>query len=316
VRPSSRRGLTRVIETKGGIETEGTKPPFLLYSDDSGLQRSYTLEHNLPVTIGRGEEVDVSLSWDKSVSSVHAEAIRLGAQWLIRDEGISRNGTFVNSERVSGRRRLRHGDVIRVGHTSLAFNEPGGERRGATTIIDAMSTMGTVTLLFTDLVGSTELMDRLGDDAADRLRREHFATLREAAREHGGRVVKSLGDGLMLAFPSALGAVACAVTMQQRIVACDDKADGETMGLRIGLNAGEVISTEDDYFGTPVVVAKRLCDRAEPGQTLLSDVVRALVGSRGDYRFTTLGPLSLKGITDPVRVLELDWASSAAGNSA
>ena len=111
MRPSSRRGLTRVIETKGGIETEGRRPPFLLYSDDSGLQRSFTLEHNLPVTIGRGEEVDVSLSWDKSVSSVHAEAIRLGAKWLIRDEGISRNGTFVNSERVSGRRRLRHGDA-------------------------------------------------------------------------------------------------------------------------------------------------------------------------------------------------------------
>lgn len=117
----------------------------------------------------------------------------------------------------------------------------------------------------------------------------------------------------MLAFPSALGAVACAVTMQQQIVADNDEADGETMGLRIGLNAGKAINAEDDYFGTPVVVAKRLCDWAEPGQTLLSDVVRALVGSRGDYRFTTLGPLSLKGIADPVSVYELDWASHAAG---
>ncbi|MCW3057078.1 MAG: hypothetical protein JWO21_1047 [Solirubrobacterales bacterium] len=297
----------RARELEGVAQTDTKETPFLLYRDDSGAEHVYVLEADRAVTIGRGEEVDVSLPWDPSVSSVHAEASRLGSHWLISDEGISRNGTFVNDERVGGRRRLRHGDAIRVGHTTLAFKDTGAAQRGATTVIDAMSAMGTVTLLFTDLVGSTELMEQLGDDAGDRLRREHFAMLRESAREHSGQEVKSLGDGLMVAFPSAVSAVNCAITMQQRIVVQNDATKGQAMRLRIGLNAGEVVSAEKDYFGTPVVVAKRLCDRADAGQTLLSDVVRVLVGRRGDYRFNSLGELRLKGIGDPVMAFELDW---------
>jgi adenylate cyclase len=194
-----------------------------------------------------------------------------------------------------------------VGRTTLAFNDASARRRGATTITDMSGATGTVTLLFTDLVGSTELMDRLGDDASERLRREHFAILREAADGHGGRQVKNLGDGLMLAFPSALGAVASAVTMQRRVAAYKDEHTGQEMGLRIGLNAGEVISVEDDYFGAPVVVAKRLCDRADAAQILLSDVVRSLVGNWGEHRFGSLGAVQLKGFTDPVMVFELEW---------
>jgi class 3 adenylate cyclase len=300
-----------VGELEEAIENESKDVPFLRYNDDSGTQRFFRLEGTRAVTIGRDTEVDVSLPWDGSVSSVHAEAVRLGAHWLISDEGISRNGTFVNHERVRGRRRLRHGDVIRVGGTLLTFNEASAERRGATTIADAMSAVGTVTVLFTDLVGSTEILDRLGDEVGDRLRRDHFAILREAARAHGGREVKSLGDGLMLVFGSARRAVACAVSMQRRIDAHNDTPDGEAMGLRIGLNAGEVINAEDDFFGMPVVVAKRLCDRAAPRQTLSSDIVRALVGSRGDYRFIALGTLQLKGIADPVSVFELDCSTLA-----
>jgi class 3 adenylate cyclase len=72
-----------------------------------------------------------------------------------------------------------------------------------------------VTILFTDLVGSTALFDRRGDEAADVVRREHFAVLRRAVAAHGGRVVKSIGDGLMVAFPSAVAAVSCAIEMQR-----------------------------------------------------------------------------------------------------
>jgi class 3 adenylate cyclase len=252
----------------------------------------------------------VHLASDPSVSLVHAELIPLGAHWLIGDDGLSRNGTFVNGERVSGRRRLRGGDIIRVGRTTLTFRDPAGTRSDATTISEHGGASGTVTLLFTDLVGSTELMDRLGDAASDRLRREHFALLRRAAAEHGGQEVKSLGDGLMIAFASALGAVSCAVAMQRRIAGSEH--GGAEIGLRIGLNAGEVISAEDDYFGAPVVVAKRLCDAAGAGQTLASDVVRALVAGRLEYRFSERGPLSLKGLAEPVRAFELEWRPPAA----
>jgi class 3 adenylate cyclase len=294
-------------ERKEVIETQRRGVPFLLYRDDSGAQRVYVLDESRAVTIGRGSEVDVRLEWDPSVSSVHAEAVRLGAHWVVSDEGISRNGTFVNNGRISGRRRLRNGDMIRVGRTVLGFNEAGGRARDATTIIEPTSATGLVTLLFTDLVGSTELLDRLGDDAGDRFMREHFSILREAVSEERGREVKSLGDGLMVAFPSALSAVACAGKMQERIAAHTVGPGGGAIGLRIGLNAGEVVSAEEDYFGTPVVVAKRLCDRAGGAQALLSDVVRVLVGNRGDYRFIALGAMELKGLTDSVEVFELDW---------
>jgi class 3 adenylate cyclase len=289
------------------METKRKELAFLLYRDDSGAQRLYVLESGHAITIGRGAEADLCLAWDPNVSSLHAEAVRLGAYCLISDGGVSRNGTFVNNERLSGRRRLRHGDVIRVGRTTLAFNDASAEPRTATTITDALSATGTVTLLFTDLVGSTALMDRLGDDAGDRVRRQHFAVLRQAASEHGGQEVKSLGDGLMVAFQSAVGGVECAIRMQQRIAAHDSEAGAEEMGLRIGLNAGEVISDKGDYFGRPVVVAKRLCDRAGPGQTLLSEVVRTLVGGRGEYRFVALGALQLKGFIDPITAFELHW---------
>jgi class 3 adenylate cyclase len=307
----------RSRDARAGAPARGGRPgsPVLRYADDLGTERCHELEDDRSLTIGRGSEADVSLPWDKSVSSVHAQAIKVGRHWVIADEGVSRNGTFVNNERVSVRCRLRDGDAIRVGHTTLVFHEAPGERRDETTIIDAVSVLKTVTLLFTDLVGSTELMDRLGDDMAERVLREHFAMLRRASRTHGGTVVKSLGDGLMLAFPSARGAVACAVAMQQRIVAYNEALGAATVELRIGVNAGEAISAEGDYFGTPVVVAKRLCDQASAGQVLLSDMVRTLVGSQSGYRFTALGPVSLKGLVEPVSAFQLDWAGAPVASS-
>lgn len=161
---------------------------------------------------------------------------------------------------------------------------------------------GTVTLLFTDLVGSTELLGRLGEDAAAEHRRRHFGALREAVARTGGREVKSLGDGLMVAFETASAAVRCAQEMQQEAA-----SGGDGIGLRVGLHAGEPSEEEDDFFGTPVVVARRLCDRAEGGQILASDVVRGLVGSRGEDAFAAVGSLTLKGLDQPVAAWSIAW---------
>lgn len=296
-------------EPKDATERSYGGAPALVYCDGAGIQRTSVLEGDRVLTIGRGEEVDLCLAWDPSVSLVHAEVVRMGTRWLIGDDGVSRNGTFVNGERLNGRRRLCDGDVIRVGRTALVFNDASDVRRAATTISDARIPTGTVTVLFTDLVGSTELMDRLGDEAGNRALRQHFAILREVASEHDGQEVKSLGDGLMLAFTSALAAIACAVTMQRRISTSGAGHGAEVTGLRIGLNAGEAISVEGDYFGRSVVVAKRLCDRAGPGQILVSDIVSSLVGRRGGYRFIGLGALPLKGFAEPVTAFGLDWSS-------
>jgi class 3 adenylate cyclase len=290
--------------TSIGVDAQSDGEAYLLYVDDSGAEHRFVLVQGHTVTIGRASDADVALEWDKSVSSAHAEAYCVGPYWALSDEGLSRNGTYVNDQRITGRCRLRDGDAIRVGHTHLTFRQPKTDRRDVTTLTDAAGVTGLRTVLFTDLAGSTDLLTRLGEDAGERFMREHFEILHRTVGAHGGQAVKNLGDGLMVAFPSALGAVACAQRMQHD-VAVQREAGRSPVGLRIGINAGEVSIGEGDYFGTAVVVAKRLCDRAEPGQTLVSDMVRALVGNRQEHRFVALGSMDLKGIGDPVEVFTL-----------
>jgi class 3 adenylate cyclase/tetratricopeptide (TPR) repeat protein len=178
-----------------------------------------------------------------------------------------------------------------------------------------VSDSSTVTLLFTDLVGSTELLRKLGEEDAERLRRTHFGLLRDAICASGGHEVKNLGDGLMVVFPSARDAVGCAAAMQQA-VEHHNRLEGQTaLAVRVGVEVGEPVREEDDYFGTPVVVAKRLCDAAAGGQVLVSDLVRQLVGTRGDFVFREIGRVELKGLGEPVPAWSLDWAAEKSRES-
>ena len=163
-----------------------------------------------------------------------------------------------------------------------------------------------LTVLFTDLVGSTALLSTLGDDAADELRRKHFSLLREAIGAHRGREVKSLGDALMVAFSSAREAVACAAAMQMAVSTHPDDLE-----LRVGIDAGEPINEQGDLFGTPVVVARRLCDAADAGQVLVSELVRMLSGRRLTLPLEELGPLELKSLGEPVVAYAVGWRTAA-----
>jgi len=157
----------------------------------------------------------------------------------------------------------------------------------------------------------------LGDDEARVLWRTHFRLLRNAVAARGGQEVKNLGDGLMVVFASALDALACAVAMQQAVLRHNQQhEERHQLQVRIGLHVGEPIRDEEDYFGTPVVVAKRLCDCAQGGQIVASDLVRRLVGSRGRYTFRDLGPLSLKGIAEPFPACEVAWEAVAGAMAA
>jgi predicted component of type VI protein secretion system len=99
--------------------------PFLVYRDAHGRQRVLSLPDTWErATIGRGMGADVALTWDRDVSRVHAELVRLADDWTVVDDGLSRNGTFVNGKRVQGRRRLFDGDVVRCGATELDFRSP------------------------------------------------------------------------------------------------------------------------------------------------------------------------------------------------
>jgi class 3 adenylate cyclase len=170
-------------------------------------------------------------------------------------------------------------------------------------------TLETVTLLFTDLVGSTELANRIGPGPADVLRREHFGLLGDAAGTARGRQVKNLGDGLMLVFPSVNGALDAAVAMQRAIEARNRSAEVRFQ-VRVGVAVGEVTAEDGDYFGEPVVQAARLCALAEGGQILVTDTVRLLAGSAGGHQLSPMGPMELKGLPEPVVAHEVGWAPS------
>lgn len=171
---------------------------------------------------------------------------------------------------------------------------------------------GVVVLLFTDVVGSTRLLDRLGEDATEELRRRHFSLLREVVASTGGREVKSLGDGLMVAFASPVGALRCAVEMQRAIGAQNLRDPSRAVEIRIGLHLGDPPRDDDDYFGTPVVVARRLCDRAAGGQILASELLAGVAGTRGGHRFRRLGRLHLKGLTEPIGAVAVEWEGPLA----
>jgi class 3 adenylate cyclase len=166
----------------------------------------------------------------------------------------------------------------------------------------------TAVVLFTDLVGSTELRSRLGEEAAEVLRRQHDGLVTGAIEANRGRLVKNLGDGVMATFTGASDALAAAVGIQQALDRHHRSgASAVPLEVRIGVSAGDVAFEEADCFGTPVIEAARLCGAAAGGQILVTEVVRLLAGTGGGYELRPVGPLGLKGLPAPVSACEVAW---------
>jgi class 3 adenylate cyclase/pimeloyl-ACP methyl ester carboxylesterase len=193
---------------------------------------------------------------------------------------------------------------------------------------DAASAVGGLrTILFTDVAGSTSMMQRLGDEKGRAVLREHERITREALKAHGGTEVKTMGDGFMACFPSATGALECGIAMQrafaewnadvgaalappQGAVLPGKDAPTEAIRVRIGLNAGEPIAEEEDLFGTAVILAARIAAKAEGGEMLVANVVRELAAGKG-FLFFDRGDVILRGFEDPVRLYEVRWREEA-----
>jgi peptide/nickel transport system substrate-binding protein len=153
--------------------------------------------------------------------------------------------------------------------------------------------------MFTDVEASTELTTRQGDDAAARLFAEHDRIVREQVAAHGGRHVRSTGDGFLVLFDSARGGVACALAIERELAAREDG-----IRVRIGLNTGEVVEGDDELFGAAVNLAARVMDRARGGQVLVTDTVRQLAGTMPEARFRDRGRAALKGFPERQRLFE------------
>jgi class 3 adenylate cyclase len=173
---------------------------------------------------------------------------------------------------------------------------------------------GTWAVLFTDLAESTEQRVRLGDWVGDALRQEHDAVVARAANVCGGIVVKSTGDGAMVAFSGAADAVAAAVRIQQGIERRNRDRD-EPLGLRVGISLGDVSAEGDDLFGLAVNEAARVCALAAAGEILIADVVRTVGGSRVAEELVGRGEVELKGLAAPTRVWRVQWSPVADARS-
>lgn len=173
------------------------------------------------------------------------------------------------------------------------------------------STSGLVTIVFTDVVGSTEISTQIGDVAADELRRLHFGDLTEAIEATGGTLVKTIGDAVMATYAGAADAVNGTVEMQRAVARRNRRAAGQDLHIRIGISAGDATFEGDDWFGTPVIEASRLCGAAAADQILMSDLVARLAGSRCGHVVHRLGPRELKGLASPIDVSEVEWQVGA-----
>ena len=174
-------------------------------------------------------------------------------------------------------------------HTVLvAFLGRAGTLHGRFRVAESIEL---ATILLTDLVGSTRLATSVGPVRADELREEHFELLRDAIVSSGGHEVKTTGDGLMVAFSSASGAVECAVAMQQLFERRYRDAE-QGLHVRIGVAAGESTVKDGDYFGMPSVEAARLCAEAQSDGILISGMARALAGRCEGIGFSRPASLS------------------------
>ncbi len=165
------------------------------------------------------------------------------------------------------------------------------------------------TILFTDIVGHTEMMQRLGDAKGRDVLREHERITRDLLKQHGGAEVKTMGDGFMASFGSVTSAMECAIALQRAFAAWDesDRArHASPLRVRVGLNAGEPIEEDGDLFGATVILASRIAAKAGAGEILVPDTVRGLLSGKG-FVFGDRGEFVPRGFDEGVRLYEVRW---------
>ncbi|MCH8187367.1 MAG: adenylate/guanylate cyclase domain-containing protein [Proteobacteria bacterium] len=162
---------------------------------------------------------------------------------------------------------------------------------------------GPVTVLFTDIVGSTKSTQELGDEGAQVIVRAHNSIVRKALSAHGGAEIKHTGDGIMATFTKSASAVEGAIEMIEGLEEHNKATPDLPLHIRIGLNAGEPILEDNDIFGSTVQMAARICDAAESDQILVSMVVREMCGGK-KLKFEEAGRFAMKGIEEPVTLYD------------
>lgn len=173
---------------------------------------------------------------------------------------------------------------------------------------------GIRTILFTDIVESTSLTQKIGDEAAMELVDLHDSIVRGALKDLGGHEVKHLGDGIMASFLSAAAAVKCAARVQRELAKHSRSNVDRLLQVRVGIAAGEPVERHNDLFGVTVQLASRLCAHAAADQVLVSNVVAELCAGKA-LAFEDLGDVTLKGFDHPVRAHAVSWSTQVPASS-
>lgn len=159
-------------------------------------------------------------------------------------------------------------------------------------------------VMFTDIVDSTGMTARLGDERSVEMVRAHDSIVRRALKDTDGREVKHTGDGIMASFGDADAGIRCARSIQSGFDAFN-LASAEKLRVRIGLHAGEPVEDSNDLFGATVQMAARICDEAGADEVYITETVRDLASS--DTELKEIGAKTMKGFADPITIFEVPW---------
>jgi class 3 adenylate cyclase len=231
--------------------------------------------------------------------------VQLLAYWFDAEAGKAFCfGNAPGAENLEALHRAAHGlvpnKIISVSEDNVLrflgkINDP---------VDDAGPTSPFRTILFSDLEGSTALLQAAGETAFMTLLTEHDQIIRRALVTSRGREVKHTGDGIMASFDDVSDALRCALATQAGFEARTREGGTPELRVRIGMAAGEPVDHNDDLFGSSVNLASRICDAADAGHTLVSDVVHDLGIERG-FLLQEADSRALKGFAEPTRVFEL-----------
>ena len=249
-----------------------------------------------PLVIGRSDSCDIIVD-DPYVSGRHLEFWEdCGEKAFVRDmhssNGTSRNGEEFNpGERIL----LTDGDRIDLadGKAVILVSEDNSSHSSKNTV---SLPEGTITFMFTDIVGSTGLVRDLGDLRSRDLFRTHEEILRDTITRNQGFIVKEQGDGFMAAFRSSRSAIISAIAIQESLFNLRRQEEDLNISIRIGINTGEAIVENNDYFGMAVNEAARISAEASSEEILVSSVSKRMADSAGDIDFGNAREIEIKGL--------------------
>ena len=275
-----------------------------------------------------GRDCDGLLVTDAQVSRRHVVLRARAGQIEVEDLGSS-NGTTLDDCRLDAPTCLQPGQLLRLGSTTVELTRttPASEPRmhGRATSIDLLAAAaaaeaaelaerrasrdsGTVTIVFSDIEGSTQQSAALGDEAWMDLLDLHNRIVRHHVGRHDGTEVKAQGDGFMLTFPGARAATLAMIDVQRALAAHARSHPGSAVRVRVGIHTGEaIVGDRGDLFGRHVNLAARVANCARGGEILVSSLVHEIIDARGDLRFDPPRDVELKGLVGTHTVHPLRW---------